>query len=88
MKGGGGYGIKTFKKLVTSDNDPTKDIRGLDVMDSDFSIIQVKHNITETANSIDLGMFVDPGVTINMTNDTKLQNDWYLNPEIPLIDNH
>jgi hypothetical protein len=65
----------TFASAV---DDPTKDIRGLDVMDSDFSIIQVKHNITETANSIDLGMFVDPGVTINMTNDTKLQNDWYL----------
>jgi hypothetical protein len=65
----------TFASAV---DDPTKDIRGLDVMDSDFSIIQVKHNITETANSIDLGMFVDPGVTVNMTNDTKLQNDWYL----------
>ncbi|MCZ8128736.1 MAG: Ig-like domain-containing protein [Microcystis sp. LE19-114.1B] len=65
----------TFASAV---DDPAKDIRGLDVMDSDFSIIQVKHNITETANSIDLGMFVDPGVTVNMTNDTKLQNDWYL----------
>ena len=65
----------TFSSAV---NDATKDIRGLDVLDYDASIIQVKHNITETANSTDLAMFVDPGVTINMTNDTKIQNDWYL----------
>jgi len=65
----------TFSTAV---HDTTKDIRGLDVLDYDYSIIQVKHNITETANSTDLGMFVDPGVTVRMTNDTKLQNDWYL----------
>ena len=65
----------TFSTAV---HDATKDIRGLDVLDYDYSIIQVKHNITETANSTDLGMFVDPGVTVRMTNDTKLQNDWYL----------
>jgi hypothetical protein len=65
----------TFSTAV---HDATKDIRGLDVLDYDYSIIQVRHNITETANSTDLAMFIDPGVTVNMTNDTKLQNDWYL----------
>ncbi|WP_445454062.1 choice-of-anchor D domain-containing protein [Flavobacterium sp. 25HG05S-40] len=65
----------TFADAV---NDASRDIRGLDVLDFDYSIIQVRHNITETANSTDLALFVDPGVTINMTNDTKLQNDWYL----------
>lgn len=65
----------TFSSAV---HDDTKDIRGLDVLDFDASIIQVNHDITETANSTDLAMFVDTGVTINMTNDTKIQNDWYL----------
>jgi hypothetical protein len=65
----------TFSTAV---HDATKDIRGLDVLDFDASIIQVNHDITETANSTDLAMFIDPGVTVNMTNDTKLQNDWYL----------
>jgi hypothetical protein len=59
-------------------NDATKDIRGLDVLDFDYSIIQVNHDITETANSTDLALFINPGVTVNMTNDTKLQNEWYL----------
>ena len=33
-------------------------------------------------------MFVDPGVTITMNNDTKIQNDWYvkLNGKIDLVD--
>jgi hypothetical protein len=64
--------------FATAINDTTKDIRGLDVLDFDYSIIQVKHNITETANSTDLALFIDPAVTVSMTNDTKLQNDWYL----------
>lgn len=64
--------------FATAVHDSTRDIRGLDVLDFDYSIIQVKHNITETANSSDLALFIDPGVTVSMTNDTKLQNDWYL----------
>jgi len=69
---------RTTGTFATAVNDPSKDIRGMDVMDYDYSIIQVKHDITETANSSDLAMFVDPGVTVNMTNDTKIQNNWYL----------
>jgi hypothetical protein len=64
--------------FATAIHDATKDINGADVTTFDYSIIQVKHNITETSNSTDLAMFVDPGVTITMNNDTKLQNDWYL----------
>jgi hypothetical protein len=69
-------------------NSPTNDVRGADIMDQDWSIVQVKHNITETANNVDLGMFVDPGVTITMNNDTKIQNDWYLklDGKIDLVD--
>ncbi|MGC4040204.1 MAG: T9SS type A sorting domain-containing protein [Flavobacterium sp.] len=64
--------------FATAINDTTKDIRGLDVLDYDYSIVQAKHNVTETANTTNLALFVDPAVTVSMTNDTKLQNDWYL----------
>lgn len=59
-------------------NSPTKEIRGNDIMENDWSIVKVQHDITETANNVDLGMFVDPGKNIYMNNDTKIQNDWYL----------
>jgi len=64
--------------FATAVNSTDKEIRGLDIMDQDWSIVEVKHNITETANNVDLGMFVDPGITINATNNIKIQNDWYL----------
>ncbi|WP_162127350.1 choice-of-anchor D domain-containing protein [Flavobacterium phycosphaerae] len=64
--------------FATAANSPTKDIRGLDIMEQDWSIVQVKHDIDETANNVDLGMLLDSGVTVNMSNDTKIQNDWYL----------
>jgi hypothetical protein len=63
---------------ATAVNSPTNDVRGMDIMDNDYSIVKVKHNITETSNTIDLGMLVDSGVTVVMNNDTKIQNDWYL----------
>ncbi|MBK8601085.1 MAG: choice-of-anchor D domain-containing protein [Flavobacterium sp.] len=69
---------RTTGTFATAVNDPSKDIRGMDVTDFDYSIIRVNHNITETANSTDLAMFVNSGVTITMNNDTKIQNDWYL----------
>ena len=69
---------RTTGTFATAVNDATKDIRGMDLTDFDYSIIQVQHNITETANNTDLAMFVNPGVTITMNNDTKIQNDWYL----------
>ncbi|WP_293890782.1 T9SS type A sorting domain-containing protein [Flavobacterium sp.] len=47
----------------------------------------MKHDITETGNSTDLAMFIDPGVTVSMANNTKIQNDWYmlLNGKIDLV---
>lgn len=59
-------------------NSPTREIRGNDIMENDWSIVKVEHNITETANNIDLGMLVDTGKKIVMNNNTKIQNDWYL----------
>lgn len=67
--------------FATAVNSPSKEIRGDDIMEQDWSIVQVKHDITETANNIDLGMLVDAGKNIIMNNDTKLQNDWYLKLE-------
>jgi len=64
--------------FATAVNSPTNEVRGLDIMDQDWSIVQVKHDITETTNNVDLGMIVDAGKTVTMNNDTKIQNDWYL----------
>lgn len=64
--------------FATAVNSPTKEIRGMDVMDYDWSIVDVRHNITEPANSTDLGLIINPGTTVYMNNDNKLQNDWYL----------
>jgi hypothetical protein len=64
--------------FATAVNSSLKDVRGQDIMDQDWSIVQVHHDITETSNNIDLGMFIDAGVKITMNNDTKIQNDWYL----------
>ena len=61
-------------------DDPTKEIKGTDLTDvnNTSSIVQVKHNITEPSNITSVGMFVDPGITIAMNGDNKIQNDWYL----------
>ncbi|AWG21595.1 hypothetical protein FFWV33_08645 [Flavobacterium faecale] len=64
--------------FATAVNSPTKEINGQDIMDQDWSIVKVSHDITETTNNVDLGMFVDAGKTITMNNDTKIENDWYL----------
>ena len=64
--------------FATAVHSTAKDIRGLDLIENNYSIVKVKHDITETSNSTDLGMFVDPGINVIMNNDTKIQNDWYL----------
>jgi hypothetical protein len=64
--------------FATAVNSPAKEIRGLDIMDYDWSIVNVKHDIAESFNNTDLGMFLDPTINIVMNNDNKIQNDWYL----------
>jgi hypothetical protein len=64
--------------FATAINSPTKEIRGLDAMEQDWSIIKVQHDITEITNTIDLAMIIDSGKNVVMNNDTKMQNDWYL----------
>lgn len=60
-------------------NSTSKEIRGLDVEEYSWSIIHAKHNITSTINTTNLGLLVDAGVLIQIQNDAKIQNDWYLN---------
>ena len=74
--------------FATAANSITKEIRGMDVEDYDWSIIQVNHDIISDANHIDLGMIVDVSAKIDVINDTKLQNDWYLrlDGKIDLVD--
>lgn len=64
--------------FATATNSVTKEIRGMDVVDYDWSIIQVNHNITSNSDHTDLGLFIDSSAKIDVLNDTKLQNDWYL----------
>lgn len=64
--------------FATASNSVSKQIRGLDASENDWSIIQANHNITSSTNHTDLGLFVAPGVLIEMNNNTKIQNDWYL----------
>lgn len=64
--------------LATAVDDPSRDIHGNDVLNFDWNIIDVRHNITETTNSTDLGMVINPGVRVTMNNDTRMQNGWYL----------
>jgi hypothetical protein len=64
--------------FATAVNSPTKEIRGADIMENDWSIVNVKHDITESFNNIDLGMIVDPAKNIVMNNDNQLRNGWYL----------
>lgn len=64
--------------FATAVDNPQKDIRGLDIMDQDWSIVMVNDDITEVANNVDLALFLNSASTITMNNDTKIQNDWYL----------
>ena len=61
--------------FATAVNSITKEIRGLDTDDYDWSIIHAKHNITSVTNNIDLGLLIDPSINIIMQGDSNLQND-------------
>ena len=69
---------RTTGSFATAVNDSSKDIRGLDLVEYDYAVVQVNHNITEPSNVSTMGMFVSPSVTVNMNNDNKLENQWYL----------
>lgn len=64
--------------FVNAINNPTIHVRGLDVSEFSWAIVNVNHNIIETSNTINLGLTINANATVTMTNDTKLQNTWYL----------
>lgn len=53
-------------------------VNGQDARTYNWSIISVKHNINLTANQTSLGMIIEPDVTVNLSNNNKLENTWYL----------
>lgn len=64
--------------FVSSIDNPSTHIRGLDVAATTWAIINVNHDIVETANHIDSGLIINSNASVTMANDTKLQNNWYL----------
>ncbi|MBD3582740.1 choice-of-anchor D domain-containing protein [Flavobacterium selenitireducens] len=53
-------------------------VNGADVFAYPWSIIHVKHNLDLTVNQSSLGMKIEPGVTVNVSNNNKLENSWWL----------
>ncbi|MGK4567301.1 choice-of-anchor D domain-containing protein [Flavobacterium sp. 3HN19-14] len=58
-----------------------------DVTANNFSIVQVKHDVTLGNDLTNLGLIVDPGKTLSVNNDNKIENTWYLelNGKIDLV---
>jgi hypothetical protein len=63
---------------ATAINDDQKDIFGKDAETYPWSIIQIKHDISQFSNSINFGLIVDADKTITVLNNTKLENSGYL----------
>lgn len=57
---------------------PNSSVRASDANTYVWSIIKIKHNTQISANQTSLGMFIEPGVTVSIDNENKLQNTWYL----------
>lgn len=64
----------TIDAAVSQDNF----VNGTDARTYPWSIIQVKHNIDFNFNQTSLGMLINSGATVNMTNNNKMENTWYL----------
>lgn len=71
----------------TSLTDATNFIYGPDVTANNFSIIQVKHDVTLGNDLTNLGLIIDSGKTVSVNNDNKIENSWYLelNGKIDLV---
>lgn len=64
--------------IASSVNSTVNQIRGQDAVDNNCSIIIVNHNITSATNLTNLGLFINSSKNVVISNDSKLQNDWYL----------
>jgi len=63
-----------LEAAISQDNS----VRASDANAYAWSIIKIKHNTQISANQTSLGMFIEPGVTVSIDNESKLQNTWYL----------
>lgn len=59
-------------------DNPTSFIDGQDIIDSDFAIVQVKHNVTTPDSFGSIGLLVDSNRTLTVANDRAASNSWYL----------
>ena len=73
--------------LTSAINDNQKDIYGKDAESYPWSIIQIKHDISQSSNTVNYGLIVDSEKKITMLNNTKLENRGYLkiNGKIDLV---
>ncbi|RZJ73629.1 choice-of-anchor D domain-containing protein [Flavobacterium sp.] len=53
-------------------------VNGADIYTYNYSIVDVRHNINLTQNTTGLGMRILPGVRVNLNNNNKLENNWWL----------
>jgi len=61
--------------IAVSDNNF---VNGGDALSYDWSIVHIKNDVQFQYNHTSLGMIVDYGVKVTLTNENKLQNNWYL----------
>lgn len=68
----------TTGELQASVNNTANYIYGPDINAYPHSIVEVKHDVTSSANFSNIGLLVDAGKTLTVNNDTGLTNTWYL----------
>ncbi len=53
-------------------------VNGADVRAYNWAIVKMKHNIDLGANFTTLGLIINPNVKFTLSNNSKVQNSWYL----------
>ncbi|HLF51899.1 LamG-like jellyroll fold domain-containing protein [Flavobacterium sp.] len=69
---------KQTGSVASAVNSTINQIIGQDAVDNSCAIIIVNHNITSNTNLTCLGMIINSSKNLEISNDSKLQNDWYL----------
>ncbi len=60
-------------------------VNASDAYTYNWAIIAIKHNINFSRNLSTIGMIIDPLVNVNLLNDIKLENSWYLKLDGTLV---
>ncbi|WP_372747076.1 LamG-like jellyroll fold domain-containing protein, partial [Lutibacter sp.] len=64
--------------LCDAITDTTNGIKGTDVVNYDWSIVQVKHNVNYNGNQTHVGLIVEDTNELSIENDSELNVSWYL----------